>query len=176
MKRPFPQSYWVHEGLLCAGHYPGAPEQEEHRAKVAGLVACGIRRVINLIPEHETGRNGLSFVSYLPELQEFSARAGTSVECVRMGFADGSVPNRELMSRILDAVDASMASGEPLYLHCWGGHGRTGTTVACHLIRHGHTPQEAIERILSLRAGLPRNHFPFEGRQEEFVRTWQPGE
>ena len=74
------------------------------------------------------------------------------------------------------AVAAALAAGEPVYVHCWGGHGRTGTTAACYLIRHGLAPQAAIDQIIALRKPLPKNHFPFEGHQEEFVRSWRAGE
>jgi hypothetical protein len=176
MQRPFPQSYWVRDGLLCAGHYPGALDIDERNEKLAGLLDCGIRRVICLIPAHETGRDGRPFDPYEPVLQALAASRGVSVECLRLGYADGTTPERAHMSKILDAIDASLAAGEPVYLHCWGGHGRTGTTAACYLIRHGLTPQVAIEQIVVLRKPLPKNHFPFEGRQEEFVRSWRAGE
>ncbi len=176
MQRPFAQSYWVREGLLCAGHYPGALEVDERKQKLAGLLDCGIRRVINLIPSHETGQSGFAFDPYEPLLQSLAANRGLSIEWLRMGYADGATPERSHMRAILDTIDASLAAGEPLYFHCWGGHGRTGTTAACHLIRHGHTAQAAIDQIMAWRKSLPRNHFPFEGNQEAFVRSWSANE
>lgn len=176
-QKPFPQSYWVIEGRLCAGHYPGAMDPAERDEKLAGLLHCGIRRVINLIPSHETGSGGRPFDPYEPALNGLAQNAGITVACVRLGYADGSTPERGHMRAILDTIDAALAAGEPVYVHCWGGHGRTGTTIACHLIRHGLDPQAAIEQIAAWRQPLPKNHFPFlEGRQEQFVRSWQPGE
>jgi hypothetical protein len=175
-QKPFAQSYWVEPGRLCAGHFPGAEEAGERDAKLAGLLDCGIRRVINLIPDYETGRNGKPFVPYVPLLQAMAAQRGTTVACLRLGYADGSTPARGLMRQILDTIDASLAADEPLYVHCWGGHGRTGTTVACFLIRHGMTPDAAIEQITAWRQPLPRNHYPFEGEQAAFVHTWRAGE
>jgi protein-tyrosine phosphatase len=105
-----------------------------------------------------------------------AAQRGLAVECLRMGYPDGTIPSREHMSAILDAIDAALAAKQPIYIHCWGGHGRTGTTVSCYLIRHGATPQAAIDQLLALREPLPRHHYPFEGKQEDFVRSWQQGE
>jgi hypothetical protein len=176
MQKPFPQSYWARDPWLLAGHYPGSLYPAERDVKLAGLLACGIRRVINLIPGHEVGSGGQPFDPYAELLQAMAAQQGVSVECLRLGYADGSTPERSHMSHILDVIDASIAAKEPVYVHCYGGHGRTGTTVGCHLIRHGYTAQEAIAHILTLRAPLPINRHPFEGQQEAFVRTWQVGE
>jgi hypothetical protein len=175
-QKPFAQSYWVEAGRLCAGHYPGALDAAERDAKLAGLLDCGIRRVINLIPGHETGRDGAPFDPYEPVLQVMAAQRGVTVECVRLGYADGSTPTRAHMHQILDTIDGSLAAGEPVYVHCWGGHGRTGTTVACYLIRHGMPAQAAVDQIMAWRQPLPRNHFPFEGQQAAFVHSWQAGE
>ena len=42
---------------------------------------------------------------------------------------------------------AAMADGEVLYLHCWGGHGRTGTLVCIILhLMYGLDAQEAMTR------------------------------
>jgi hypothetical protein len=176
VQKPFAQSYWVVPRMLCAGHYPGAEDAVERDAKLAGILDCGIRRVISLIPSHETGRGGVPFAPYAAVLEAMAAQRGTTVESLRLGYTDGSTPERRLMRRILDTIDASLAAGEPLYVHCWGGHGRTGTTVACYLIRHGMTPAAAIEQIEVWRKPLPRNHYPFENQQAEFVHSWCAGE
>lgn len=176
MDKPFAQSYWAVPGLLCAGHYPGAEDTDEHREKLGGLVRCGIRRVINLIPDYETGRGGRPFRAYMADLAQLSAAQGVAVECARMGWPDGTTPDRAHMQAILDRIDQSVAAQEPVYVHCWGGHGRTGTTVGCFLVRHGATPEAAIAQILAWREPLPRNHFPFEGQQEAFVREWRAGQ
>lgn len=175
MPKPFPQSYWVIDGLFCAGHYPGSLDPQEANLKLNGLLDCGIRRVINLIPDYETG-GGAPFVLYWPGLQALATQRGVQIERLRMGYPDGTAPTRDHMSAILNLIDASLAAAEPLYLHCWGGHGRTSTTVACYLIRHGATPQTAINQILAWRSPLPHNHFPFENKQASFVRSWRPGE
>jgi hypothetical protein len=173
---PFPQSYWVRPGLLCAGQYPGSQDSDERDRKLNGLLDCGIHRVVNLIPSTETGANGQPFDPYEPRLQALAASRNLQVECVRIDFPDGRTPQRSKMSRILDTLDASLAAGEPLYFHCWGGHGRTSTVVGCYLVRHGMAGQEAINQIVAWRKPLPRNHYPFEGSQAAFVLGWRAGE
>jgi Cyclin-dependent kinase inhibitor 3 (CDKN3) len=174
--RPFPQSYWIESDLFCAGHYPGDQDPNVRRSKLAGLTDVGIRRTINLIPEYEKGRNDVPFEPYAALLNEFAADRGSSVECLRFGFPDGGIPEISLMKDILDTIDASIAAKEPIYVHCWGGHGRTSTVVGCYLVRHGAQPHDAIAQILTWRADLPRNWFPYQNEQQGFVEAWRKGQ
>ena len=172
MKTPFPQSYWLKEKILCGGQYPGDVDPEICRQKLQGLLDCGIRRVLSLIEQSETGAGGVPFAPYAPHLTAMAAERGVTVEFLRIGVRDASCPTPETMNRILDALDAAVTENVPLYFHCWGGHGRTGTTAACYLIRHGAEPEDAMQQILRLREGLPKSHDPFEGDQAAFVRQW----
>jgi hypothetical protein len=174
--KPFPQSYWVRDNLLCAGHYPGALDKYERDTKLAALLDCQIRWMINLIPAGEKGRNGEPFDPYEPVLQALALSRGQAIECLRISFPDGTAPERSTMTTILDTIDASVAAGESVYVHCWGGHGRTSTVVGCYLIRHGVSPQDAIEQILAWRKPLPGNWYPYENKQEAFVRSWRAKE
>jgi protein-tyrosine phosphatase len=49
---------------------------------------------------------------------------------VRQSVRDAGVPQgREQMERILATIRDEVAAGRPVYIHCWGGIGRTGTVV-----------------------------------------------
>ena len=174
--RPFPQSYWVREGRICAGHYPGSLDPAERLSKLNGLLDCGIRRFLNLIPEGESSRGGRPFDPYEPLILDLARQRGVEVECLRLGFPDAGIPTIERMKAILDVLDDSERSERPLYVHCWGGHGRTSTVVACHLIRRGGDWQTAEAQILAWRENLPRNWYPFEGAQARFAQQWRNGE
>ena len=90
--------------------------------------------------------------------------------------AGGLAPGPAPLGDALAAVGDGLRDGTPTDLHCWGGHGRTGTVVACRLIREGHSADEAIDALLGLRADCPKNHHPFDGGQEAFVRAWADAE
>lgn len=173
IQKPFPQSYWVYDGLLCAGCYPGDLDPSTREAKFAGLLDCGIRQVLSLMEETEKGRGGCSFDPYEPRLRQLAHERQVTVTFRRFSIRDGSIPTPDLLRQILACLDQALQTKTPTYLHCWGGHGRTSTVVACHLIQRGRTAQEAIDAILAWRADLPKNHYPFEGGQAPFIHSWE---
>lgn len=172
MRTPFPQSFWVRDNLLCAGSYPGDLDERKRDAKLRGLLDCGIRRVIDLMDPEETNFSGQRFERYYDRLDQLGRERGISIEVLNIPIRDRHAPSKADMRKILGAIDAGIREGKPTFLHCWGGHGRTGTVVACYLIENGLTPDEAIADVCALRANLPKNHRPFEGDQEDFVRSW----
>ena len=88
---------------------------------------------------------------------------------------DVSVPTAAQMVVTLDAIDRVLAAEGVIYLHCWGGRGRTGTVLGCWLARHGE--RDALGKLADLTAGK-REHFPRvpeTGPQQQFVRNWRAG-
>ena len=51
------------------------------------------------------------------------------------------------MRATLDAIYDAIGAGETLYLHCWGGVGRTDTVVGCLLCEQGLTAVGALDVI-----------------------------
>jgi atypical dual specificity phosphatase len=51
------------------------------------------------------------------------------------------------------AIEAALAGGRRVAVHCGAGLGRTGTLVACYLTRRGVRPDDAIARLRALRPG-----------------------
>jgi protein-tyrosine phosphatase len=62
-----------------------------------------------------------------------------------------------------------------VYVHCWGGFGRTGTVVGCHLVRHGRSGAAALARLNELRRETPYAAHPSPEReaQRALVRSWE---
>lgn len=159
-----PASYWVTEAL-AAGQYPGAHDPADASARLARFARAGVTTFVDLTHPWD----GLEPYAHLLDggrRHSFPIR-------------DLGVPTVGEMTAILDAVDEELAAGETVYVHCWGGYGRTGTVVGCWLVRHGAAYEEAIALIDERRRPLPvyRLHpeSPQTPAQHAFVRVWSPG-
>jgi hypothetical protein len=176
---PFPRSYWVVPARLLAGYYPGDLNPAEARRKLQGLVDSGVRHIINLMQEDESNWDGSPFVPYGNVLSDITSQSGVQVAVARIPIPDLDVPSRGTMRRILDEIDQAVAQETPVYVHCRGGLGRTGTVVGCYLARHhiaGGTA--ALAMLQELRKHTPDAHTPSPEtlEQRDMVSSWRPGE
>ena len=172
---PFPRSWWVEPPRLLAGYYPGARNAAEARNKLQALLGSGIRTFIRLQEADETGWDDEPFVPYDRLLQELAAAQGVRVTCLQFPFPDCDLVKPGQMLEVLDAIDSSLDNGKPVYVHCWGGHGRTAMVVGCWLVRHGRSGQQALERIRQLREAhdyLRANPAPQTQGQRQLVLDW----
>lgn len=165
MERPHERSYWVIEDRLLAAEYPGHPDNPEGRQRIEFLLRGGFDYFLDLTEPGE-------LVSYGPLVTSRGAVHR------RLPIADMLVPSKPAaMVEILDELDAALAARRRVYLHCWGGIGRTGTVVGCHLVRRGMSGTEALEQIgkwwatTAKRLFYPRS--PQTPEQIAFVRNWE---
>jgi ADP-ribosylglycohydrolase/protein-tyrosine phosphatase len=100
------------------------------------------------------------------------------VEHHRQPITDHGVPESpQVMAAILDTIEAQLAAGRCVYVHCRAGIGRTGMAMGCHLIRSGLDNEAALERLRVLWQQCARSRswpsVPETEAQVEFVRGWQ---
>jgi len=173
---PFSQSYWVVPGKLLAGYYPGDHNTLKMEAKLKKLLGAGIRYIISLMEENERRHQGDPFPCVENAIARYAKRVGVNITCVRRPIKDRTVPGAEYMRNILDEIDDAISRGKGVYVHCWGGKGRTGTVIGCYLARHGYAQgQDVLRLIQKLRHNDPESHRPSPETQEQcdMVTAWQ---
>jgi protein tyrosine phosphatase (PTP) superfamily phosphohydrolase (DUF442 family) len=152
LKVPFNRSYWVVPGKLLAGGYPGSEDPIEEERNLKALIQAGIRHVISLLEPQEYSRPDDPFPPYVDQMESIAKKLKISVTFDQISIKDFSAPTERLMVRILNQIDMCIKYDKPVYVHCRGGKGRTGTIVGCYLARHGFAAgNDVIEMIKELR-------------------------
>jgi protein-tyrosine phosphatase len=161
-------SYWVAPGRFMAGAHPAFPGASVLPHTVKALLAQGIECFVDLTESGEC-------TDYEDLLTEERERTGRFLEYSRRSIPDMSVPSIERMNEVLDGIDAAHRLDRGVYLHCYGGLGRTGTVVGCHLVRHGLSGPEALDRLDLLRRSIASvlSPSPYTAEQRRFVRSWR---
>ncbi|MEJ7784252.1 MAG: ADP-ribosylglycohydrolase family protein [Solirubrobacteraceae bacterium] len=163
-------AYWVKPGLLLAGPYPGAKYGVEAEAKLIDFLDLGVTCFIDLTEEGEG-----ALEPYAELLRKLAGRRGVDVSHLRMPIRDVDVAPPWRMRAVQDAISHALDAGEVVYVHCWGGVGRTGTVIGCHLVENGnHTGQQALAALMQLRRSTQRAHrtSPETSAQRAMVQAW----
>ncbi len=167
--RPILESYWVVPGRLLAGEYPAQFDELVTHRRIDALLEAGFDLFIDLTRPNET-------VPYRATLLEEAKAYGTEVIHQRFTIGDFGLPTAEQMNSILDTIDEGLQAGHKIYLHCWGGIGRTGTTVGCYLVRQGKTGTEALEQLSAWWRNVPKSQYyprsPETTAQKDFILHW----
>jgi protein-tyrosine phosphatase len=167
--RPTPDSYWVIPGQLLAGAYPGARRAGDTAVKLTALLDAGVRSFVDLTESHELEH-------YESVLRRLASARDLDVRYRRMSITDMGTPTADHMSDVIEHMRSEIENGRPLYVHCWGGIGRTGTTIGCWLVANeGMTAADALARITTLRKGTADAHrrSPETQGQEDFIAQWE---
>ncbi len=140
--------------------------------KLMDLLEAGIDHFIDLTEAKEP------LEPYDQIVKEEARLLGKEVQWERHPIVDVSIPESpEQMTGILDTIDAALDSGDTVYLHCWGGVGRTGTVVGCWLVRHGLTGDDALAQVAEWWSGMAKARWgrssPETSQQREYVLGWR---
>jgi protein-tyrosine phosphatase len=168
--KPIPESYWVVPGTFLAGGYPiSSVDDVLARQCLAAFIDAGITSFFDLTRAGE-------LLPYHPILQEEALHYGIPIQYQRLNIQDKGLPSREQMQALLDTLDTALAAGQKVYLHCWGGIGRTGTTVGCWLVRHGLSGGQALNRLNDLYRTSAQSYIfprsPETEAQVNFILGW----
>jgi len=160
---PILDSYVVTEGLL-AGEYPGAADPEATDRRLRAFMESGFITFVDLTHPADA----------LAPYEHLLPAGGRRIAHPIVDLGTTTVPH---MTRILDDVDRALAERRFVYVHCWGGIGRTGTVVGCWLVRHGLDEGDPLRTIARLRRGVPDAWAasPQTAAQRAMVREWKRG-
>jgi len=160
--QPVENCYWVIPGRFLAGEYPRNLDEASSRAKINALTAAGMTAFIDLTDENE------GLLPYSGFLEGVSHQ--------RFPIRDVSIPDSaDATVAILNAIDYHIRRGGIVYLHCWGGVGRTGVIVGCWLARHGYQGEAALARLRELWKQCPKSanrNSPETPEQEQYIMNW----
>lgn len=166
-KRPHNNTYWVTDNFL-AGEYPGAYTESEAANRIRAYLDIGVSYFIDLTSETD----GLRPYQHILEMESKG-----QVIYKRMPVPDFGVPKPEFMDEILDLVETALSDGHVVYVHCWGGVGRTGTVVGCYLRRRGLNGQDALDELGRRFAAMEKANrgriSPETDEQVRFIRNYQ---
>lgn len=175
---PIADSYVVTGTRLVGGEYPGSRPGtpiERVNAKLEAFLDAELSAFIDLTDPAD----GLE--PYAPALRALASSREIEIHHEQLTIRDMRVCDVPHMRRVLDAIDAHLAAGRRVYVHCWGGIGRTGMTVGCWLVRQGLTGNEALAEVgrlfRTMSAAKVRSHeqwgSPQTDAQRAFVRSWE---
>lgn len=130
----------------------------------------GVTCFVDLTEEGE----GPPLHPYAELLRSVAAKRSANVSHVRLAIRDVSVPTPWKMRAILATIGLAIDDGEVVYVHCWGGVGRTGTVLGCLLRETGATGEAALEQLKGMRSGTQRARrtSPETHEQRTFVEQW----
>jgi predicted protein tyrosine phosphatase len=136
---------WRVDDRLLAGEFPGHPSPERARDKVNVLVDAGVRTFVDLTTPEDR------LVPYASHLSEAAEARGLDLRHERFPIPDLGVVEDAAYDDVVGRIDAARARGT-VYMHCWGGVGRTGTVVGCVLMTQGQDVESVLDTIRQLRA------------------------
>ena len=177
MSRPIDNSYLVPGTALLAGEYPGMHFGAPHTvrdAKLHQFLDAGITAFVDLT--HPDDPLDL----YIDRLRALAVERGVEIVHDYLSMVDMDVCDDTFMIRVLDTIDARLTQGHRVYVHCWGGVGRTGMTVGCWLVRNGRTGNDALDDVKALFATMSPAKVAYFGpdgspqtdAQRAVVRAW----
>lgn len=169
---PHQNSYWLPGAQVAAGEYPGDLNDAKAREKVRAILDAGITVFVDLT-EHD------ELKPYEPFLLEEADARGMDVRHLRRPIRDRRVCSPREMTAIMEAIRDAVEGDEKVYVHCWGGVGRTGTVAGCWLVEQGMAPDDALALVGRLFTTMSHakllRHFsgsPETEAQREMVRSW----
>lgn len=164
--RPAYFCFRVGDDRIWGAEYPGDSLEKVAREKLQHALDFGITHFIDLTEEGE-----------LPPYRHLLPDDG-SVSYLRFPIRDARAPqSEEDVSRLLSYIEEVLQDpNTKIYLHCWGGVGRTGTISACWLARkYGFSYVYVMSELQKLWQTCLKSYsqpIPDHWSQKEFIKKY----
>jgi ADP-ribosyl-[dinitrogen reductase] hydrolase len=146
-------AWWVEPGKVLAGEYPGDRKPAVAAARINLLVDAGIRTFVDLtMPEDR-------LEPYAAIVAAAATNRRLDLRHCNIGIPDFSVSDDATYDQLVDLIHQDADRGG-VFVHCWGGIGRTGTVVGCLLAAGGLGYDGIVERLATLRQGTRKSVRP----------------
>ena len=160
---------WRVDDVLLAGEFPATvddPVRSDEKFHV--LIDAGIRTFIDLTDAETTDAH---LEPYEPRLAKAAGDRRLDLRRVNLPIPDRGVADDQRYDAILAAIASNRSRGG-VYVHCWGGVGRTGTVIGCVLAAAGYDHDSIEQRMTDLRAGTSKaqRRCPENDAQLEVIR------
>lgn len=143
-------TWWGIEGEVLCGEYPYSAQG--HSNKLEALIETDFSVFVDLthIDDQLESYQGDLAISTLDNLT-----------MIKNPIPDNGVVEIDNYIRLATKIFLSLEQGEKVYLHCWGGVGRTATVIGVLLALRNRWPAELIfEYIDAYRAGTSKDDRP----------------
>ena len=140
---------WIIENKLAGSAIPTSIDE------VKWVIDQGVKSIVT-IREETLDESWVKDVNYLHILSN-----------------DMSVPEFDDLIYAVDFIHRRITNNEPVLVHCLAGMGRTGTLLACYLVKHKKmSADDAIQKVREERPGSIQS-YPQEEMIYQFAKSLQ---
>lgn len=156
-------NFYKVENNIYAGEYPFAIDLYIAKNKLHVLNALHITHIVDLTESGE-------LLDYSYDLRD--------IKHYRFPIKDRNIPDSfDNVYNLMAYIDDAKSENGTIYIHCWGGVGRTGTIVACWLVYNGMSANEALAHLNELWKSCPKSrrrpYCPEHGCQIDFIKQFE---
>ena len=134
---------------VYAGEYPRDLDEQKSTEKIKQFERFGITHFIDLTEEGE--------------LRPYDQMLATQMQHIRFPIHDVSIPaNMESVKDLIGQIHGILNESDrnKVYIHCWGGVGRTGTIVGCLLShQHNYDYKETMNALTRAFSDCPKSAY-----------------
>jgi len=155
---------WIIKDQILVGGYP-YPKPEYRPTHLDRLIAAKVNVFISLVEQHEIDKFGDYNKLLLSNMK--------GIIYHNVPIKDRSITEDEVILNLVKNVYNWIQNGKLVYVHCWGGHGRTGTVVSCFLqYVYGMNAEDALKWNRSLHATRKYNsHKPTPQGTKQYAQV-----